>query len=184
VFADLRAAGAIVTGFDASEGMLAQARRRLGDDADLLRAELGQRLPFGDAEFDDIVVSQALHYLEDWGPALAEFHRLLAPGGRLIVSEEHPAATFLGDRLSGGTSEYFGVRPRHEVWELGDERAELTFWDRPLHAMIDAFTVAGFGITTISEPAPSAEAYARFPEEFEGRPSGRFLAFILFVLQR
>jgi hypothetical protein len=49
--------------------------------------------------------------------------------------------------------------------------------------MIDAFTTAGFRITTISEPAPSAAAYERFPEEFADRPSGRFLAFLLFVLE-
>ncbi|MFF1573517.1 class I SAM-dependent methyltransferase [Leifsonia sp. NPDC058292] len=183
VFADLRNAGAVVTGFDSSAGMLEQARLRLGQEADLLLADLGETLPFADDAFDDVVVSQALHYLKDWASTLREFRRVLRPGGRLIVSEEHPAAVFLGDRLGGGSSEYFGVRSRTEVWDLGGERAELTFWDRPLHAMTDAFTEAGFRITTISEPAPSPAAYERFPEEFEGRPSGRFLAFILFVLE-
>ena len=41
LFAALRDRGAIVTGFDSSTGMLEQARRRLGDDADLQVADLG-----------------------------------------------------------------------------------------------------------------------------------------------
>lgn len=114
ILADLRAGGADITGIDASAGMLEQARLRLGTEPDLLVADLADRLPFDDDTFDDIVASQVLHYLEDWTPTLAEFRRVLKPGGRLIVSEEHPAATFLGDRLSGGTSEYFGVRARTE----------------------------------------------------------------------
>jgi ubiquinone/menaquinone biosynthesis C-methylase UbiE len=183
ILADLRDRGAVVTGFDSSAGMLEQARRRLGADADLFLADLADPLPFPDGTFDDVVVSQALHYLADWGPTLTEFRRVLKPGGRLIVSEEHPSATFLGDRLSGGTSEYFGTRARTEVWTMGEGTAELTFWDRPLHAMIDSFTSAGFHIENISEPAPTAAAYERFPEEFENRPSGRFLAFLLFVLR-
>ncbi|GAA1444796.1 class I SAM-dependent methyltransferase [Leifsonia poae] len=182
ILSDLRDRGAVATGFDSSQGMLDQARQRLGTDADLFVADLADALPFADDTFDDVIVSQALHYLEDWAPTLAEFHRVLKPGGRLIVSEEHPSATFLGDRLSGGTSEYFGTRPRTEEWTLGAGTAELTFWDRPLHAMTDAFAAAGFRIETISEPAPAAAAYERFPDEFENRPSGRFLAFLLFVL--
>jgi SAM-dependent methyltransferase len=36
--------------------------------------------------------SLVLHYLEDWGPALAELRRILKPGGRLIASVDHPFA--------------------------------------------------------------------------------------------
>ena len=157
--------------------MLQQARLRVGTDADLAVADLGEPLPYDDSTFDDVVASQALHYLEDWDPTLAEFRRILKPGGRLIISEEHPSVTFLADRLSGGGSEYFGVRARSEEWNMGGQSARLVFWDRPLHAMIDAFVAAGFRITSISEPAPSAAAYERFPGEFAKRPSGRFLAF-------
>ena len=46
--AALRDRGALVTGIDKSAGMLALARRRLGDDADLHVAELGRPLPFPD----------------------------------------------------------------------------------------------------------------------------------------
>ena len=79
LFAALRDRGAIVTGFDSSTGMLEQARQRLGDDADLQVAELGSPLPYPDDTFDDVTASLVLHYLEDWGPALAELRRVLKP---------------------------------------------------------------------------------------------------------
>ena len=65
--AALRDRGADVTGIDASSGMVALARRRLGDEADLRVADLGDPLPFADGAFDDVVASLVLHYLEDWG---------------------------------------------------------------------------------------------------------------------
>src|SRR5215475_2886930 len=98
LFAALRDRGAIVTGIDKSAGMLEQARRRLGDNADLRVAELGNPLPFPDGEFDDVTASLLLHYLQDWGPALDELRRVLKPSGRLIVSVNHPFAENLWHR--------------------------------------------------------------------------------------
>lgn len=43
--AALRDRGALVSGFDASSGMVELARRRLGDDADLRVADLGSPFP-------------------------------------------------------------------------------------------------------------------------------------------
>jgi ubiquinone/menaquinone biosynthesis C-methylase UbiE len=98
LFAALRDRGAIVTGFDKSAGMLGQARRRLGDDADLQVADLNCPLPFRDAAFDDVIASLVLHYLEDWGPALTELRRVLVPGGRLIVAVDHPFVIYALER--------------------------------------------------------------------------------------
>jgi ubiquinone/menaquinone biosynthesis C-methylase UbiE len=75
-----------VTGFDKSAGMLELARRRLGDDADLLVADLGGPLPFPDGAFDVVVASLVPHYLEDWTAPLAELRRVPRPGGRLTTS--------------------------------------------------------------------------------------------------
>jgi ubiquinone/menaquinone biosynthesis C-methylase UbiE len=90
--AALRDRGAILTGFDASAGMLELARQRLGPDADLHVAELGSPLPFPDGAFDDVIACLVLHYLQDWTAPLAELRRVLKPGGRLIVAVDHPAA--------------------------------------------------------------------------------------------
>ena len=110
LFAALRDRGAIVTGFDKSAGMLELARRRLGDDADLQVADLGSPLPFPDDAFDDATASLVLHYLQDWGPPLAELRRVLKPGGPLIVSVDHPFAITLMHREADCKAHYFATR--------------------------------------------------------------------------
>lgn len=127
LFAALRDRGAMVTGIDASAGMLAQARRRLGADADLRVADLARPLPFPDGAFDDVLASLVLHYLEDWAPALAELRRVLTPLGRLLVSVDHPSAVYLTDRMAGGSTSYFETRRRTEEWTMGGQTAQLTW---------------------------------------------------------
>lgn len=43
-------------------------------------------LPFRDATFDTIVSSECLQYVPDWRRALDEFHRVLRPEGRLVLT--------------------------------------------------------------------------------------------------
>src|SRR5215469_8892506 len=152
LFEALRDRGAIVTGIDKSAGMLELARRRLGADADLQVAELGRPLPFPDDTFDDVTASLVLHYLEDWGPALAELRRVLKPSGRLIVSVNHPFAENLWHRQARLEPDYFATYNYVVEWTADGQTALLRFWSRPLHAMTDAFTAAGLRISVISEP--------------------------------
>jgi len=182
VMAALRDRGAIVTGFDKSAGMLELARRRLGDEADLQVADLASPLPFRDGSFDDVIASLVLHYLQDWGPPLTELRRVLKPGGRLIVSVDHPFAITLMHREAGREADYFATANLTAEWTAGGQTALLSFWHRPLHAMADAFTEAGFRIATISEPAPAPDTPRELlPDDIADRR--RFLCFLFFVLQ-
>ena len=174
----LRAKGAVVTGVDASPAMVELARQRLGGDADLRVADLGGPLPFADAEFDDVVASLVLHYLEDWGGPLSELRRVLRPGGRLMVSVNHPCAY----AIVYPEADYFAVTEYSEDYTFDGDVTWLTFWHRPLHAMTDAFAAAGFRITTVSEPPPAPDT----PPEVlpPGLEEGRsFMCFLFFVLE-
>jgi SAM-dependent methyltransferase len=178
--AALRDRGAIVTGFDASPGMIAVARRRLGDGADLQVADLDSPLPFPGDAFDDVVASLVLHYLEDWGPTLAEFRRVLRPGGRVIVAIDHPFAIQAINLLAGRRTNYLATYRWSEEWTMGGQTALMSFWHRPVHAMTDAFTTAGFRISVISEPQPVPEARELDPDGFRALSTNP--SFLFFVL--
>jgi SAM-dependent methyltransferase len=181
--AALRDRGAAVAGFDSSAGMLELARKRLGPDTDLRVADLGSPLPYPDGAFDDVIAALVLHYLEDWTAPLAELRRVLTPGGRLIVAVDHPYAIDLVQREDGRKPDYFATYNRTEEWTMGGHTATMSFWTRPLHAMTDAFTAAGFRIAVISEPSPALGARELFPDVLADKPSGTFLCFLFFVLQ-
>ncbi|MBT2543288.1 class I SAM-dependent methyltransferase [Streptomyces sp. ISL-44] len=176
--AALRDRGAVVTGIDASAGMLALARRRLGDDADLHVADLSERLPFADGAFDDVVASLVLHYLKDWGPTLAELRRVLRPGGRLIASVDHP---FVAYTIQDPRPNYFATTSYTFDWTFNGQSAPMRFWRRPLHAMTDAFTTAGFRLSAISEPQPDPAARELFPDDFHALSTKP--CFLFFVLE-
>jgi SAM-dependent methyltransferase len=183
LFSELRDRGAIVTGVDASAGMLEQARQRLGADADLRVVDLAGPLPFPNEAFDDVIASLVLHYLEDWGPTLAELRRVLRPGGRLLISVHHPFGITLMQHMAGEKFKYFETCSRTDEWTRGGQTVQMRFWDRPLHAMTEAFTAAGFRISVISEPPFVPEARELFPEELREIPGPRFLCFLFFVLE-
>ncbi|TWE13328.1 class I SAM-dependent methyltransferase [Rudaeicoccus suwonensis] len=176
--AKLREAGAEVVGFDRSLAMVDLARERLGEDVDLRVADLQDPLPYGDAEFDDVVASLVLHYLEDWSEPLAEIRRVLKVGGRLLVSVNHPVIF----PVVYPDADYFAVTKYTEDYDFSGHTVWLTFFHRPLHTMTDSFTSAGFRIITVSEPPPAPET----PSELlpDGLAEGKsFLCFLFFVLE-
>jgi ubiquinone/menaquinone biosynthesis C-methylase UbiE len=87
-----------VYGVDMSEGMLKQAQSR-SSDVDWRRGP-AERLPFDDGALDAIVTTSAFHFF-DQPAALAEFHRVLAPGGLVAVSTMSARQQLLpGSRLA------------------------------------------------------------------------------------
>lgn len=159
--------------------MLELARRRLGADAALYVADLSNPLPFADGAFDDVVASLVLHYLEDWGPTPAEMRRVLRPGGRLIASVQHP---FVDYAIQDPRPDYSATTNYTDEWthRVG-QTAPMSFWRRPLHAMTDAFTAAGFRLAVISEPQPDPAARELYPDDFHSLSTK--MTFLFFVLE-
>jgi SAM-dependent methyltransferase len=153
--------GATVSGFEISPRMAALARRRLDGRAAIEEADLGQPLRYADGAFDLVAASLVLHYLEDWGPPLRELHRVLVPGGRLAISTHHPTMDW---PQSGGG--YFATRQLTEIWHKGAASATVSFWRRPLTAMVAAFRAADFTLEDLVEPMPLPECAERFPEAY------------------
>jgi ubiquinone/menaquinone biosynthesis C-methylase UbiE len=75
-----------VIGVDVSEGMLAQARAKGMANA---RFELGaaEALPFPDGAFDVVVSRIAPHHFTSVPAFVGEAHRVLKPGGRLLIAD-------------------------------------------------------------------------------------------------
>ncbi|MEV5123675.1 class I SAM-dependent methyltransferase [Streptomyces decoyicus] len=175
----LRDRGAVVTGIDASAGMLALARRRLDDDVALHVVDLRNPLPFDDGTFDDVAASLVLHYLEDWGPTLAELRRVLRPGGRLIASVSHP---FTAYAHRDPRPNYHATTSYTFDWTLNGHSVPMELWRRPLHAMTDAFADAGFRLCVISEPQPEPAARELFPDGYQDLSTNpNFLFFVVEV---
>jgi SAM-dependent methyltransferase len=76
-----------VIGVDSSPDMLAHARRRV-PEGQFHVAELDQ-LPLPDDSADVIVCALALVHVPRLQPVLAEFARVLRPGGDLVISDIH-----------------------------------------------------------------------------------------------
>ncbi|WP_067541002.1 class I SAM-dependent methyltransferase [Nocardia crassostreae] len=179
---DLIEGGATAVGIDGSQALIDIATDRVGAAAELHVGDLADPLPFGDNTFDDIVCSLALHYLEDWNSPLAEMRRVLKPGGRLILSVEHPLVMWFTQLQTGETTNYFATRQR-KMTDMAGQDADLTFWDRSLSTMFRTFFDSGFRVTRVEEPGPAPEAVERFPEFFQDREDPRFLAFLFLVLE-
>jgi len=76
-----------VTGLDLSAGMLQQAGPRCYAAGKRLRLVQGdsERLPFADNSFDVITCCHSFHHYPHQQRVVAEMHRVLRPGGCLII---------------------------------------------------------------------------------------------------
>jgi ubiquinone/menaquinone biosynthesis C-methylase UbiE len=109
--------GLRVVGVDLSPGMLAVARRELagiGVDATLLEADAAA-LPLPDACVDLVTCITALHLIPDHDVAIAEWARVLRPGGRAVT------ATFAGFARPGPSRPY---RMDHEPFRTPEALAD------------------------------------------------------------
>ncbi len=89
--AELARSGARVVGVDQSAAMLKVARRATRDlpNVELHQASL-EAVPLPDRSCDAALLLLVLSYVAAVEPVLREAHRVLAPGGRLVVVDAYP----------------------------------------------------------------------------------------------
>jgi SAM-dependent methyltransferase len=87
LLADRPTAPKIAVGAEVREGFVRDCQARLGERAGLsfvCVAELDR--PGWEASFDAIVCMEVLEHVVEWGPVFDRWDRLLAPGGKVLVS--------------------------------------------------------------------------------------------------
>jgi SAM-dependent methyltransferase len=153
-----------VVALDNSPKMVELARCRLGDRVQVHLADLSRPLPFlADGSFDLVVSSLVLHDIRDWNVPFGEFHRILVPGGGLVLSIQHP----MTDWQMFGDGSYFDVEAVEWPWRgIGAEMLSR-FYRFPLQAMTDPLFDAGFLIERLVEPRPLPGMAERDAEQFE-----------------
>jgi demethylmenaquinone methyltransferase / 2-methoxy-6-polyprenyl-1,4-benzoquinol methylase len=85
-----------VIGLDPTAGMLHAARRTAV--MPLVRG-LGETLPFASGAFDFLTMGYALRHVPDLETAFREYHRVLRPGGRVLLLEITAPASRVGRAL-------------------------------------------------------------------------------------
>ncbi|MFP8834532.1 bifunctional demethylmenaquinone methyltransferase/2-methoxy-6-polyprenyl-1,4-benzoquinol methylase UbiE [Hydrogenophaga sp. XSHU_21] len=105
---------------DINEAMLREGRTRLLDAGVVLPTLVcdAEKLPFADQSFDRISVAFGLRNMTHKELALAEMHRTLKPGGKLLVLEFSRVAKPLEKAYDWYS---FKVLPQLGRWVAGDE---------------------------------------------------------------
>jgi SAM-dependent methyltransferase len=169
--------GAEVIGLDASPHMMAQARKRVQDKADLRLHDLRDPLNFiGDNSLDLVASSLVMHYIDEVEPVFREFHRVLKPGGLFVFSIEHPLTGF----VNRPSDSYYDVNVVTYDWTgFTDEPVPVPGYRRPLEGYTESLACAGFYIERLTEPAPTERFKDQLPESY-----ARHMAYPLFMVIR
>lgn len=144
-----------VTGLDLNAGMLNIARAHDPQGTVQWREGSAQAMPFPDEAFTLVLCQQGMQYFPDRAAALREMHRVLASGGRLVLSvwravERTPGFLLLGQALARHISPEAGVLPPFALGDAAGLAAEVA--------------TAGFAGVTVQ----TASGLLRYgsPEEF------------------
>ena len=148
----LKAGAASVIGVDICPEVCEQARRKYGLDA---RAGRANSIPLPSSSIDVVVSFETIEHLDSPGRFLDECCRVLAPGGRLVVST--PNRDFYGGSGSGNPyhcselseSEIVAlIGARFKTWRVFTQRTiRAKWWSARSLAAVDTpwFRIRGFG---------------------------------------
>lgn len=159
-----------VVGVDLSEKMLAYARENNNDSAIEYRRLAIEDINFAAGEFDVVISSLALHYVEHFEIVCRKIHHCLVSGGTFILSVEHPVYTALAAQ-----DWYYGSEGERLHWPVDDYQKEglrqarfldndVVKYHRTIATYVNALIDSGFSLTKLSEPQPTQETLDKYPE--------------------
>ncbi|MFO1162083.1 MAG: class I SAM-dependent methyltransferase [Reyranellaceae bacterium] len=156
-----------VVGIDLSENMIARAREDTRDPLiDYRIADLeGLELPA--AAYELAYSSLALHYVEDFARLVEIVHQALVPGARFVFTIEHPI--YMAPARPG-----WSVADGRVSWPVDGYSVEgrrVTDWlakgvvkyHRTIGTTLNTLIMAGFGVRSVVEFAPTADQIAGDP---------------------
>lgn len=147
-------------GVDLSANMLERARQMTDDpQIQYLQAAI-EDIDFAEKEFDLVISSLALHYIEDFEEICGKVYRYLADGGSFVLSVEHPVFTSVaaqdwhyspeGQKLHWPLDDYHEEGPR--VAKFLDH--DVVKYHRTMATLVNALIQTGFRIRELSELKP------------------------------
>lgn len=159
--------GARVVGVDVSHRLLVEARRLAAEEGVSVRfveGDIENLGMFPGERFDAIISSVvlALHLRE----VLAEFHRVLRPGGHVYLSDLHPMFNCGRGEVRDGrpclvVSGYFDRTlrsvPNPFAGPSGDQGLTFSWQHRTLADYFEALVANGFVVEQFREPQPSRD---------------------------
>ncbi|GAA2069976.1 class I SAM-dependent methyltransferase [Actinomadura alba] len=182
----LASLGADVVGIDASEGLIDAAQSVPAGHSGSVSFTCAsvEAMPAADEVFDLVVCNHLLSHLQDPAHAIHEFGRVLRPGGRLVMLTLHPCFytenSEHGAMTSVPASKYFAARgiDQHFLVDGLESPSMITSWLRPLEYYSATLRDAGFVITDLREPHPTAEQLRSDPWWRESFPAALFILMI------
>ncbi|MGL1888481.1 MAG: class I SAM-dependent methyltransferase [Reichenbachiella sp.] len=156
--------GAKVIGFDLSPEMIKFAKSRNQDSGNFFVHDMSEPMSMlEDGSIDMVLYALAFHYVEDWAPTLREFHRVLRPNGRLVLSIEHPFFEYEYFK----STRYFDTEAVQCTWKGFGDPVDIHSYRRPLNQCISPLTQNGFYIDELVEPKPTEEFEKLDPKHFK-----------------
>ncbi|NIK75247.1 SAM-dependent methyltransferase [Paenibacillus castaneae] len=159
-----------VVGIDLSENMLERARAMTNDSQITYRRLAIEDMDFAAGEFDVVISSLALHYVEHFHIICRKIYEYLVPGGTFVLSVEHPVFTSIpaqdwvynsqGEKLHWPVDDYYSEGIRQTRFLEND----VIKFHRTVATYMNALLESGFQITKLSEPQPTAEMLANIPD--------------------
>lgn len=144
-----------VVAADISPHMAARARERLTGAPNVsVCIEDGQALTFPDETFDTVLCSLGLMFFPDPARGLAEFHRVLRPGGRAAVSVNTVPERSYNTRIHPIIARHAAslAPAASQVFSLGDAaRLQALFVDAGFHDVDVTTTIHHFGVPSFKE---------------------------------
>jgi SAM-dependent methyltransferase len=155
--------GATVAGLDLSDVQLTYARSLAADegvDIAFVQGSADDLSGFASGAWDVVFSAYAFQYVAEAATALRECARVLAPGGRLVFSLDHPFRDCFFDAEEEydttiyASRSYFDSTPMR--WTFGDTGVPMVSYHHTIGAWVTMLGDAGLVLRRLLEPEPPA----------------------------